>query len=270
MRFVLCAPLRVGLQFLVLIAVYLAKACHTGSAYSYRAVLLLLLQPHRLGKFFFQACPCVVRLYHVILYVLYTLSKHCCCCCCLTSARRGSPSMRAHVWCCCVTHIYCICSYRALLLLLVLLLLLMLLLPRLGKVFPSCMPMFGAAVSFVVYLYVLVLLSSIDPAAAAASPRLSLHACPCVVPLCRVPYLVHGLVHGTVFMYSDRSLHLLLLRLLLLLPLMLLLLLAAAIAAMVSRLCVCLVQVKNPWSRKRWTGPYSVEDTLRWTPALKQ
>eukprot|EP00904_Undaria_pinnatifida_P013645 jgi/Undpi1/9410/HiC_scaffold_27.g11867.m1 len=31
-----------------------------------------------------------------------------------------------------------------------------------------------------------------------------------------------------------------------------------------------LLQVKNPWSRKRWTGPYSVEDTLRWTPALKQ
>ncbi|CAM9283760.1 unnamed protein product, partial [Scytosiphon promiscuus] len=31
-----------------------------------------------------------------------------------------------------------------------------------------------------------------------------------------------------------------------------------------------LLQVKNPWSRKRWRGPYSVEDTQRWTPALKQ
>eukprot|EP00752_Nemacystus_decipiens_P002304 g2180.t1 len=31
-----------------------------------------------------------------------------------------------------------------------------------------------------------------------------------------------------------------------------------------------LLQVKNPWSRKRWRGPYSVEDTQRWTPALKE
>ncbi|KAG5189782.1 hypothetical protein JKP88DRAFT_197520 [Tribonema minus] len=33
---------------------------------------------------------------------------------------------------------------------------------------------------------------------------------------------------------------------------------------------VRLLQVKNPWARKRWRGPYSVDDTARWTAAMKR
>ncbi|OQR80787.1 calpain-like protease [Achlya hypogyna] len=32
---------------------------------------------------------------------------------------------------------------------------------------------------------------------------------------------------------------------------------------------VRLLQVKNPWNRKRWKGPYSVDDAVHWTPALQ-
>ncbi|KAH9094131.1 hypothetical protein Ae201684P_016746 [Aphanomyces euteiches] len=31
-----------------------------------------------------------------------------------------------------------------------------------------------------------------------------------------------------------------------------------------------LLQVKNPWNRKRWRGPYGIDDTERWTPALRE
>ncbi|KAI8807885.1 hypothetical protein BJ742DRAFT_811118 [Cladochytrium replicatum] len=35
--------------------------------------------------------------------------------------------------------------------------------------------------------------------------------------------------------------------------------------------CGCrLVLVKNPWNRKRWTGPYSPFDKIHWTPELKK
>ncbi|OQR88718.1 calpain-like protease [Thraustotheca clavata] len=33
---------------------------------------------------------------------------------------------------------------------------------------------------------------------------------------------------------------------------------------------VRLLQVKNPWNRKRWKGPYSLDDTQNWTPALQR
>jgi len=33
---------------------------------------------------------------------------------------------------------------------------------------------------------------------------------------------------------------------------------------------VRLLQVKNPWSHQRWKGPFSPEDSARWTPALKE
>ncbi|KDO20424.1 hypothetical protein SPRG_14362 [Saprolegnia parasitica CBS 223.65] len=32
---------------------------------------------------------------------------------------------------------------------------------------------------------------------------------------------------------------------------------------------VRLLRVKNPWNRKRWKGPYSLDDTQHWTPALQ-
>jgi hypothetical protein len=30
-----------------------------------------------------------------------------------------------------------------------------------------------------------------------------------------------------------------------------------------------LSQIKNPWARKRWLGPYSFDDKEHWTPQLK-
>jgi calpain-7 len=31
-----------------------------------------------------------------------------------------------------------------------------------------------------------------------------------------------------------------------------------------------LLQVKNPWARKRWTGRFSPTDVATWTPALQR
>ena len=31
-----------------------------------------------------------------------------------------------------------------------------------------------------------------------------------------------------------------------------------------------LLQVKNPWSHRRWRGAYSTEDRVNWTPALRE
>ena len=33
---------------------------------------------------------------------------------------------------------------------------------------------------------------------------------------------------------------------------------------------VRLLQVKNPWAKKRWKGNYSAQDKINWTPQLKQ
>ncbi|CAM9120690.1 unnamed protein product [Phaeothamnion confervicola] len=44
---------------------------------------------------------------------------------------------------------------------------------------------------------------------------------------------------------------------------------AYAVLDVKEALGVRLLQVKNPWARVRWLGPYSVEDGGRWTPAMK-
>ena len=33
---------------------------------------------------------------------------------------------------------------------------------------------------------------------------------------------------------------------------------------------VKLLQLKNPWAKTRWRGAYSVHDTPRWTPQLRE
>ena len=33
---------------------------------------------------------------------------------------------------------------------------------------------------------------------------------------------------------------------------------------------VKLLQLKNPWAKTRWRGAYSVHDTARWTPQLRE
>ncbi|KAI8366637.1 uncharacterized protein BYT42DRAFT_504904 [Radiomyces spectabilis] len=44
----------------------------------------------------------------------------------------------------------------------------------------------------------------------------------------------------------------------------------AVIADIKTVMNVRFMQVKNPWSHKRWQGPYSHLDTVRWTPELKE